>query len=400
MIEWIETWSRIIYRRLPPWLLRPLRQLATWLRMMGWGRNPARWAHILASCAPVPDCVRVFYGFDRIPHPGDVAHGGVVKFQRMQTVLPNVPRQFNILYMVSSARPEDWEQLVWLAQRRKARVVWNQDGVGYPAWHGPGWDTYNLPMKHMIRVADHVFYQSQFCKLSADRFLGERQGPWEILYNAVDTRVFTPASCDPDPTRLILLLGGSQYQYYRLETAIRTLAELARWRSDAYLLVSGRLRWIPDEARAAHIARKLASDLGLAGRVKFLGPYSQQQAPDVFRRAHVLLHTKYNDPCPGLVVEAMACGLPVVYSASGGTPELVGEEAGIGVPAELSWKQDCPPDPAALAVAVLQVAEHKAEYAQAALQRAVEHFDLQPWLKRHREVFEDLVCQSSNRAKS
>ena len=55
------------------------------------------------------------------------------------------------------------------------------------------------------------------------------------------------------------------------------------------------------------------------------------------RRAHLLLHTKVKDPCPSTVVEAMACGLPVVYPASGGTVELVGDEAGIGVAHADTW---------------------------------------------------------------
>jgi glycosyltransferase involved in cell wall biosynthesis len=106
----------------------------------------------------------------------------------------------------------------------------------------------------------------------------------------------------------------------------------------------------------------------------------------------VLLHTQYNDASPGLVIEAMACGLPVVYSKSGGTPELVGDEAGIGVHALLSWEQIHPPDPSALAEAVLKVAENRRIYAEAARQRMVEQFDLRQWVQRHREVFESLVC--------
>src|SRR5207248_3199179 len=80
------------------------------------------------------------------------------------------------------------------------------------------------------------------------------------------------------------------------------------------------------------------------------GRYAQRDAPALYRRAHLLLHTKRNDPCPNVVLEALSCGLPVVHSASGGLPELVGREAGIGVPDEGDWEHDVPPDPEALAV--------------------------------------------------
>ncbi len=83
-----------------------------------------------------------------------------------------------------------------------------------------------------------------------------------------------------------------------------------------------------------------------------LGEYAQRDAPAIFRQAHVLLHTKVNDPCPTLVLEAMACGLPVVYPRSGGTVELVGDEAGVGVPHPDGFERDEPPPPEALAEAV------------------------------------------------
>ena len=86
----------------------------------------------------------------------------------------------------------------------------------------------------------------------------------------------------------------------------------------------------------------------------------------------------------------MACGLPVVYSASGGVPELVGEDAGVGVPAPLDWEQDHPPDPEELAEGVRRVAERLDEHRAAARERAL-RFDLRRWVERHREVFEGLV---------
>lgn len=373
----------------------PLRGRLTPIRLLL--QNARRWPGILLSGAPDRGEIRVCYGRDRLPPLDQPSQGGMVKIQRMQEAFPNAPRQFNILYLVSSGMPEDWAQTLWLARRKGARIVWNQNGVGYPGWRGAEWRAHNAPMARALEAADYILYQSRFCKLSADQFLGEPRAPWEIAYNPVDTRVFTPALSDPDPLHPVLLLGGTQYQYYRLEVALRTMSALVKQGVDARLLVTGALSWTADEREARATAGRRVTELGLDGRITFLGPYAQQEAPDILRRAHVLLHTKYNDPCPGLVLEAMACGLPIVYSASGGVPELVGPEgedeeaAGIGVPAPLRWDEDVPPDPEALAAATLRVLQRRTEFAAAARRRAVEQFDLQPWLDRHRAVFQQLL---------
>jgi glycosyltransferase involved in cell wall biosynthesis len=357
--------------------LKQLRRAGRWLEI--WLAGPVN------STQPV-----VFYGHDHIPQLNEYAQGGLVKFQRMQQLFPNSPRRFNILYMVSSNAPEDALSLRWLARHKNSHLVWNQNGVAYAGWHGPGWEWVNRPMAKLLHAADYVFYQSEFCKLSADHFLGPRQDQWEILYNPVDTTFFTPGT-SPPAKELILLLAGNQYQFYRFEVALQTVASLVCQGVDAHLLVTGNLAWLPNAVQAKQIAQRLAAKLDLTRRVRFLGCYSQHNAPDIFKQAHILLHPKYNDPCPTVVLEAMACGLPVVYSHSGGVPELVSGEAGIGVPVELSWEQDLPPKPELMAQAVVNITEHWADYAAAARQRAVERFDLKPWLQRHREVFEGLL---------
>ena len=51
-----------------------------------------------------------------------------------------------------------------------------------------------------------------------------------------------------------------------------------------------------------------------------------------------------------------------------------------------------PPDPKGLADAVLAVTERYDHYSQAARQRALDRFDIGPWLQRHAEVFQRLVA--------
>jgi len=344
-------------------------------------RATSRWVRLLAT-GWAASGLRVSYGHDRVPAPGDPVAGGSAKFQKLATRFPNHPAQFTLLYLGSTWLPRDTGPLLAYASRRHIPVVLNQNGIGYPGWAGSGTDAFNRPLRRVLGAAEHVFYQSEFCKRSADEFLGEPRGGWEILYNAVDVDLFRPAAETPQGGP-VLLLGGDQTQAYRLELGLRTLAALLPAEPDARLLVTGRLVEPPG---------RLLDELRIRDRVEFVGRYAQRDAPALFQRAHLLLHTKVNDPCPTLVLEAMACGLPVVHPASGGTVELVAGEAGIGVPHDDSFARDDPPAPDAMAAAVVRVLSERSCYAGAARRRSVERFALGPWIDRHAELFTSLTA--------
>jgi glycosyltransferase involved in cell wall biosynthesis len=352
--------------------------------------QPRRWLDVARS-QPARGGVRVSYGYERMPTDADVVYGGLVKFQELSQALPNAPRDFNVLYLGSTALPLDARVLLALARRRGAAFVWNQNGVCYPAWFGPGCERLNRPRARLMHAADHVIYQSAFCKLAADRWYGGRDERWEVLHNPVDVERFTPAG-RPDNGSPTLLLGGNQYQRYRLDTALSTLAEVRRTVPEARLLVAGAIAWHEDRSVASRETERLVHDLGLDGAVDFVGPYARRDAPALMRRADVLLHTKVNDPCPTIVLEAMACGLPVVYAASGGTPELVGGDAGVGVPSPLDWEQDHAPSPTELAAAVADVLGRLPDLRDVARARA-EEFGLTRWVARHRALFEELTAR-------
>jgi glycosyltransferase involved in cell wall biosynthesis len=324
--------------------------------------------------------VRVFYGHDRVPAEGDPVRGGTAKVQRLAVRFPNEPTTFTLVYLGSTWLPRDLAFVLRLASRRRIPVVLNQDGVGYPAWAGPRTDQINRTLRRALVGADHVLYQSAFSKESADLFLGLPRAGWEVLPNAVDVDRFAPADAPPGDGPVILL-GGDQYQPYKLELGLRTFARLRASYPDARLLVSGRVTGAPEE---------LVAELALHDSVEFVGRYAQRDAPALLRRAHVYLHPKVNDPCPSAVIEAMACGVPVVYAASGGTVELVGDVAGVGVPHPQSWDRQQPPSPEALADGVVRALEGLPRLRAAARARAVERYALGPWLDRHGALFSEL----------
>ena len=86
----------------------------------------------------------------------------------------------------------------------------------------------------------------------------------------------------------------------------------------------------------------------------------------------------------------MASGLPVLYSATGGTPELV-DDAGVGVETPENWEQTYTPPPEEYAKAILHVMSNRDDLAGRARKRAVEHFGLCSWIRKHEDLFEQLL---------
>lgn len=348
-------------------------------------RARTRWKRPRAVSLP-----RVYYGVDHVPGRQEKACGGIVKAQDLQDVFPNCLDNPNILYLISSKLPPAADTLVRLAKERGIKIVLNQNGTAYPAWHGPGWETTNRLLRQVLMLADYVVYQSAFCKLAADLHLGKCRCPHEILHNPVDTTKFVPAAEKSEGCWLIS--PGTHNQFYRIKCAVEAFAVAQEMLPDLTLTFAGQYHWHsnPESARAE--LTKLVEQRGLGGRIEVLGSYTQQEVVPLLQRHHIALHTKYNDPCPRLVAECLACGLPVVYSETGGVPELVGEEAGIGIPGPLDWNKIHAPEPDKLAAAICDVFSNYQTYSAAARARSVEGLDLRPWLNRHEVVFREILA--------
>ena len=140
---------------------------------------------------------------------GRAVAGGTAKFQRLAERFPNHPTDFSLLYLGSTWLPRDLRPLLRFARRRRAPLVVNQDGVGYPGWAGAGTEAFNRPLHRALPPADHVLYQSDVLQASRGRVRGRAAGTWEVLHNAVDVERFTPAERPPTGGP-VLLLGGDQ----------------------------------------------------------------------------------------------------------------------------------------------------------------------------------------------
>lgn len=347
-------------------------------------------ANVLGSTAVSVDksSIRLFYGGAR---GGDLG-GPQVKIKRLSEFFPRYIWRYNVAYLLSNATYLSAYALDWLKFRR-IPVVLNQNGVYYPGWYGGNWQKMNRTMGLAYHRADYVFWQSEFCRRAADHFLGRRQGPGEVLFNAIDTQHhFRPASVRQDRPFTFLLTGRiDSHMAYRVESTIGGLRAARNAGLDCRLLVAGRI-----DAAALVKIRHLVNELDLSADVEFSGPYTQETAPKIYQSADAYVITKYLDPCPNTVLEAMACGLPVLYSASGGVPELVGPEGGVGLCVPESWEQGIHiPSSEAIGEGMIEIAKRAVEMGAAGRRRAENEFEITHWIERHRETFQELLELSS-----
>ena len=352
----------------------------------------ARYAYRLgngaATLAALPTAgriapVRVNYGGARTGDSG----GPLVKARLLKQHFPETRFGFSLVYLLSNALYLP-KPVIAAIRARDIPIVLNQNGVFYPAWYPHGWEAENTRMAIAYEGASHVFWQSEFCRRCADRFLGPRRAGGEVLYNAVDTDRFRPEPTANTSGAFRLLLTGKigVSTAYRLASSIDVVALARRNGLNVVLTVAGAIALAVEGEARAQIDR-----LGLTGAVTFLGSYGGQQAPEIYRAADAYIMTKHNDPCPNVVIEAMAAGLPILYSASGGVPELVGPSAGVGLPVEESFDRVIVPAPLAIAEGLAELVAKRDDMATAARTRAVEKFGLEHWISRHGAVFEQLV---------
>lgn len=333
---------------------------------------------------------KVYYGHDCIPLPGEKAGGGIVKCQDLQRLFPNTQKNANTLYLVSSALPPCPKLVVQYAKKKGVKIIVNQNGVAIPAYHGNNLEVINEPRRYLLQHADHVIYQSNYCKESSDKFLVSGIASFSILHNPVDTTFFTMRGMDGMAPCPKLLMAGSHGRFYRVSSAVDIVAVLAQAGVKVELDIAGRLAWRDDASVCESELVGYCRKKGVGDRVFIKGAYSQVEAPKVFQQADILLHTQYNDACPRVIVEAISSGLPVVYSASGGVPELVGDKAGIGVDVPSDWDAIHVPDPARMAAAIMQIMISYRKYSHVARERAEKLFDLRPWLAQHERLFQKL----------
>jgi glycosyltransferase involved in cell wall biosynthesis len=201
-----------------------------------------------------------------------------------------------------------------------------------------------------------------------------------VIYNGVDLAEFSPQGPGERPSnrwRLLVVEGRMAGGY---ETGLDMAVQLARRLSAALpgkieLAIAGKV----DEA----LRQKYASSAAFP--VNFFGEVARDAIPALDRSAHLLFSADLNPACPNSVIEALACGLPVLAFDTGALPELITGDAGRVVPyGGDPWRLD-PPDYEALAQSGLEILADQERFRPAARHRAEEAFGLDKMVEAYLE---------------
>jgi len=162
----------------------------------------------------------------------------------------------------------------------------------------------------------------------------------------IDSRAVRDRFALPDAGTRWLVTVARLQRHKGMDTVIAALPAILARAPDVRYAVAGAG---PDRERL----EKLTHKLGLADRVRFLGGVSDQDLPALYNLASVYVGASRRSERLGVegfgisLVEASACGLPVVAGNSGGIPDAVQDgETGFLVP---------PEDPAAFADAICRL---------------------------------------------
>jgi len=145
--------------------------------------------------------------------------------------------------------------------------------------------------------------------------------PIEVIPNAIDLGRFTPRpeweKQESEDGRVKLLFVGRLIQFKNVETSLDALA-LAKQRTTTPFV----LEIVGEGVRRASLEEQ-AAELGLASYVRFKGWVDHAQIVPYYQNADLFVTTSVWEGMPNTVLEAMACGLPVIATDVQGSQELV-----------------------------------------------------------------------------
>ena len=202
-----------------------------------------------------------------------------------------------------------------------------------------------------------------------------------VIPNGVDPTMYRLGHAEARNPGQILYVGVINFNK-GIDILLESMRGVLRERPDARLVLAGGSFYRNTRLQQEALERQ-AADLGLGDRVRFIGHRTPTEIARLMAESVVVVLPSRAESFGSVLIEALACGTPVVSSRSGGPEDIVDESVGKLVPKE---------DPAALARALVEVLDTPERYdPESTRRRVLERFGWESIVARTLEVYRDVV---------
>ena len=239
-----------------------------------------------------------------------------------------------------------------------------------------------LEKRLLISFAHHLVEVSNELKEASLKREKIPEKKISVIENGVDIQKFSQAKpikinldeLGPNPKKILVVgrLEEIKGQKYAIE-ALKFLDEF-----NVHLLLVG-------DGSQKEFLLKITNEMGLKNRVHFLG--QRNDVEQVMKIADILLIPSESEGLPFVILEAMASGLPVIATAVGAIPELLGTRMERGILIR-------PKDPIAMAEAIKQIFKTSSQAKQMvrnAFQFVSQNYSQEKMLNNYKELYLSLL---------
>ena len=177
-----------------------------------------------------------------------------------------------------------------------------------------------LRAQRVTAVADYLRQVAVGIGVPAERI--------RVIPNGVDLGCFAPTEatrarvrCGLPVNRPILLTVAAVYAWKGQHLVMEALPALRERFPDLLYVMVGGTR--AEEPTYVSTLRRRVTELGLDDHVRFAGPQPHAELGQWFNAANVSVLATRSEGCPNVLLESLACGVPVVSTEVGGVPEII-----------------------------------------------------------------------------
>jgi len=231
----------------------------------------------------------------------------------------------DVAHVNIAPRGSTWRKMLFARVARcfGARLVLHLHGSGYDEWFGGLGPARQGAVAAFFRGADAVVAMGEHWAGFLVEAMGVPPGKVHRIANGVADRPPSPGSPEGTPPVLVVLgiVGERKGTDVLLEALSSERIRTRPWRA----IIGGN--------GEVDKARRRAQELGLAGRVDFVGWVGPAEVDAILRKGDIYILPSRQENQPMSILEAMACAMPVLSTRIGAIPEQVIEgETGLLVP--------------------------------------------------------------------